>query len=208
MPRNYANAVIYKLARRDGQGECYVGSTCDIRTRRTNHKTRCTNPNAKEHHFPVYEHIRANGGWDEWECVPIESYPCENKIDLEIRERHWVDTLKPALNAQLPAAAALAGGFAEYKAEYRAEYYAANREALLVQKAEYYEANRETCRERQNEYYAANRETILAKQAERVRCDCGDEVRRNWMPRHRRSNKHQRLMASQALSPEANLGEA
>jgi hypothetical protein len=195
MPRNYANAVIYKIARRDGHGESYVGSTCDLRTRRKTHKHTCTSPNHRGYGYPVYQHIRDNGGWDEWECVPIEAFPCETKTELEIRERHWVDTLKPALNVQKPAAVALAGGKAEYAAEYYAKYYAANREKIAEKIASYQAANREKIAKQQAEYYVANRERIAEKQAERVTCECGSVIARGGLAVHQRTAKHIRAMA-------------
>jgi len=179
MPRNYANAVIYKIARRDGTGECYVGSTCDIRSRRRSHKCSCTNPNEKHHKSPVYQHICANGGWDEWECVPIEAFPCENKTELEIRERHWVDELKPALNVYNPAAHALAGGRAAYHAAYNAKYRKDNKEALSVYCAE---------------YRKDNKEAIRAKWSVKVQCECGSVVSRGNLYKHQRTAKHARLI--------------
>jgi hypothetical protein len=190
---NYANGIIYKLARRDGAGECYVGSTCSLRQRRYMHKHVCTVPDSQHHHMRLYEHIRSNGGWDEWDCVPLEEHPCENKTQLHIRERHWVDTLRPSLNTRAPAALALAGG----QAAYDAERYAANREAVLAQKAEYYAANRERLAAKMADYYAANRERLLARSKERVTCECGAEVSRSNLGTHRRSPKHARSMAAQ-----------
>jgi hypothetical protein len=122
------------LARRDGTGECYVGSTCSLRQRRYMHKRACTVPDNSKHHMRLYEHIRSNGGWDEWDCVPLEEHPCENKTQLHIRERHWVDTLRPSLNTRAPAAVALAGG----KAAYAAEHYKEHAEELSAQEVEYY----------------------------------------------------------------------
>ena len=179
MPRNYANGLIYKLARRDGHGECYVGSTCDLRTRRQAHKNNCMRHDTPKGQYALYVHIRANGGWDEWNCVPIEEFPCETRTQLLIRERHWVDTLKPSLNSHMPASIALGGGQVAYNRtnaaawamanpervrERSRAYRAEHREAVLQKKREYREQNREALRGKARLHREANREMLRERQ--------------------------------------------
>ncbi len=202
---DYSNSVVYLLGRKDGTGEYYVGSTCNLQRRRWTHKHSCNDPKERNHNYPVYQHIRANGGWDEWDMRVLEQVHCESREELELRERHWYDQLKPTLNTQAPASVALAGGEKEYQAEYHAahrerilerhaEYYAANRKRLMERHAEYYAANRKRLLEQKAEYYLANRERIL----EKVQCECGREVNRCNLSAHRRSAKHQVRMQSAA----------
>jgi hypothetical protein len=115
MPRDHSNAVVYKIARRDGEGDIYIGATSYLPTRRACHKRRCTDPKGFAFHTPVYEHIRANGGWDEWEVVAVEEFPCDNRTELARREREWVDRLAPRLNTYYPNAIEAAGGLTQYK---------------------------------------------------------------------------------------------
>jgi hypothetical protein len=163
---DYSRSVIYKICHRDPSlTECYVGSTTNLRQRRHQHKDVCTHTSRRNHNFPVYCHIRANGGWDEWQVVPVEEFPCETGTQLAIRERYWVEQLGATLNRQQPGAIALAGGFAEYRAA----------------------------------WYAQNREDVQARQkawsSKRVSCECGAEMSRSAMPRHRRTAKHALAMA-------------
>jgi hypothetical protein len=184
---DYQRGVIYKLARRDGTGECYIGSTTHIINRRAQHKRCVNNLNQTE---PKYIHIRDNGGWDDWCCIVIEQFPCESKTELEIRERHWIDKMKPVLNANKPAGAALAGGLTEYKAEYDVRYRIDNRERIAEQQARYYADHREQWAR----YYNDNREQILEQQAELVTCECGAIIRKSSIARHRRRAPHQRAL--------------
>ena len=50
----------------------------------------------------VYQFIRDKGGWDEWVMIPIEVFPCNDKKELEVRERHHIELLKPKLNKNIP----------------------------------------------------------------------------------------------------------
>jgi len=41
-------------------------------------------------------------GWDEVKIILIESFPCDNKMELEKRERYYIDQLSPSLNSSRP----------------------------------------------------------------------------------------------------------
>ena len=100
----YENSIIYKLVHKNDQDNenIYVGSTTNFRGRKREHKRSCNEEKKKEYNYKVYQFIRENGGWDEWEMVAIETYPCENKREIEIRERFHIETLKPKLNKNIP----------------------------------------------------------------------------------------------------------
>jgi hypothetical protein len=67
---------VYKLVCKDVNAtEVYVGSSTSLRNRRSGHKSGCNNVNDKRYNFRVYQHIRANGGWDNWQLLPIERVP-------------------------------------------------------------------------------------------------------------------------------------
>lgn len=75
----------------------YVGSTRNYRQRKFNHKSHCGNQNCREYNFPVYQMIRANGGWENWEMVPIEELEC-TKIEASIREQFYIEQFKNIVN--------------------------------------------------------------------------------------------------------------
>jgi len=94
-----SNYIIYKIqCLTDISGALlYVGSTRNFRQRKCNHKSHCNNINAQEYNFPVYQMIRANGGWDNWEMVPIEELN-GTKIQASIREQHWIEEYRNTVN--------------------------------------------------------------------------------------------------------------
>ena len=189
-PVDYSKGVIYKIARRDGTGECYVGSTTNLRQRRSSHKSTCCNPNSAQHNLPVYQHIRANGGWSDWEVAPIEQWSCASKQELEIRERHWIDELKPQLNSYKPAGYALAGGMAQYQKDWRE----VNKEYQKQYSKQYYQQHADELKEYHKQYRAEHAEEKKQYAAERIECECGAVVSRGCIARHRKSAKHQWVM--------------
>ena len=76
----YSKACVYKIvAKADPEVALYVGSTVDFRNRRIHHKSNTSNQNTREYTLKLYTHIRANGGWDQFEMIVIQQYPCETK---------------------------------------------------------------------------------------------------------------------------------
>jgi hypothetical protein len=72
----YENSVIYKICCKDPTiTDNYIGSTCAFRKRKINHKLNCTNQDAKFYNHYVYQFIRENGGWPNWQMVVVNAYP-------------------------------------------------------------------------------------------------------------------------------------
>ena len=183
----YANGKIYRLVN-SVDNEEYVGSTCTtLAKRKSRHKqhartytTRC-----------VYQHLNAIG-WDNVDIVLIEEYPCDSKMELERRERYWIETLKPILNKNVPTRTHQeysidnADKIKEYKHTYRQqntdklkeyahEHYQKNADKIKEQTREYKEQNADKIKDRRREYRQQNadrikeqkREYRLRKKAER-----------------------------------------
>ena len=94
---------VYKLVCKDVTAtEIYVGSSSSLRNRRANHKSACSNENWKSYNLPVYQYIRANGGWDNWQLLPIERVEFDFKFELHDRERHHMEALHATLNSRVP----------------------------------------------------------------------------------------------------------
>jgi hypothetical protein len=100
---DYGKSIIYKLCCKDPTiTDIYVGSTVNKNRRNQLHKHYCNNINDKKYNFYVYEFIRNHGNWDNWQFVVVENFPCENKIQLQTRERYWLETLNATLNKVIP----------------------------------------------------------------------------------------------------------
>lgn len=178
MPK-YENSIIYKLCHQDDleNNNIYVGSTTNFRIRKYKHKASCINEKKKDYKTPVYQFIRDNGGWTEWQMIPIEVYPCNDKKELEVRERHHIELLKPKLNKQIPTRT-------------QKEYYNVNKEKILENAKEYYNDNKKQIKNTSKKYYEANKEQVKEKRKEKVICDnCGAETTKNHLKRHQKSKK-------------------
>lgn len=155
----YRNGKIYRLVN-SVDTEIYVGSTCTSLSKRIyKHKS-----DAKEQtDRRVYAHLNPIG-WDNVDIILIEEYPCQNKMELERRERHWIETLKASLNTYLPTRSHKE--YDEDNKEKRHEYYEENKKLILENKREYYEKNKEVIAENKREYVENNKDKIAEYQKE------------------------------------------
>ena len=102
-PIKYENGLIYKICCNDPNiTDCYIGSTTNIIKRRQQHKYNYTNEKSKKYQYYIYQFIRENCGWDNWSLVLIEYYPCNNKLELEKRERYYIEEFHATLNRFIP----------------------------------------------------------------------------------------------------------
>ena len=145
---NYDKSSIYKLCSKDlNVKEIYVGSTVNFTRRKCHHKYSCNNPDSPIHHFKVYEYIRNNGGFENWDMIEVEAYCAADKKDLHKRERYWIENLESRLNCKIPGRTIK---------EYRDD----NKEEIAQKCKEYYIINKEVICERSKEYSVNNKEKI------------------------------------------------
>ena len=116
---NYSNSIIYKLCCLDSSiTDIYIGSTTNKTRRKNHHKTCCNNVNNKDYNIYVYQFIRENGGFDNWDFVEIERVNAIDKSDLHKRERFYIESLKSTLNKQLSPQCQLIGLKFKFKMYY------------------------------------------------------------------------------------------
>ena len=155
---DYSKNIIYKLCCKNlDVKNIYVGSTCNFTKRKSAHKTDSNNLNCKKYNLKVYKFIRDNGGFENWEMIMIEEYPCENKMQKIKRERHHIELLCSTLNSYVPGR--------DMK-----EYYQDNKEKIKEYRKnnsdkmkEYREDNKQKVKEFQKEWYEKNKERIKEK---------------------------------------------
>jgi hypothetical protein len=100
---NYQNGMIYKLVCLDPTiTEKYIGSTTDFNNRKYNHKYVCNTITYKHYNCPVYKFIREHGGWNNWQMILIEKWPCNDGNELRARERHYYELYGGELNYCVP----------------------------------------------------------------------------------------------------------
>ena len=190
MPRkaiNYQNSLIYKIVCRDTSiTSCYVGSTTNFVKRKQLHKSTCKGSSVK---YKVYEYIRENGGWDNWHMVMIEPFPCENALELERRERYFMQILNSDLNTYVPAQT--------YDDKSRKEYAQTYRD----NNKEYMKKYREKNMEKLKDYYEFNKEHILAQQNRPFTCECGSVIRFVGKSNHYKTKKHLSFLSNKTQQP-------
>lgn len=196
---NYSKTIIYKIVCKDiSIKECYVGSTTDFIKRKHNHKRTCHNQNYKKHHLFVYEFIRKNGGWDNWDMIEIEKYNAVDKQDQHKRERFYIEKFEAKLNKVIPSRTLEeyeemrknSPARKQYNLERSKNNYKENKIKILQQQKEYNEKNKEVISQRRKAYREEHKEEIAQKKKEKIVCECGVEVCKSHLARHKRSEKH------------------
>ena len=171
MTRNYSKTQIYQIVCKDlGILDKYVGSTTDLIRRRQMHKSSCNNPNQKLYNTKLYKTIRDNGGWDNWQMIMVEVFPCKNREEAFKREREVYELLSPSLNKNRPHVTPEEKKLyytqnSERIIECSKQYYADNTQVILEQRKKHYADNTEAILEQRKQYYLDNLEKIKIYQA-------------------------------------------
>ena len=107
MPRtnvDYSKTIMYKIVCNDLEiTHAYVGHSTSFIKRKSDHKAICNNPQSRSYNLNLYQIINANGGWDNWNMIEIEKYPCGDGNEARKRERYWFNELKANMNTCIPS---------------------------------------------------------------------------------------------------------
>lgn len=187
MPRkaiDYSKCLIYKLCCDDPTiTDIYVGHTTDKIRRKNEHKYCCNNPNAKNHNFYVYQFIRENGGWNNWNIIIIEAYSCENNNQAEFRERYWIETLQSTLNKNIPTRSCR-------------ERYMQDQDEFCKKAKAYREEHRDEIKENKKNFYQENKEEIEKQKKQKINCECGSIINKGDKAKHIKTKKHNNYLNS------------
>ena len=166
-PIDYSKSVIYKICCKDPNvKEIYIGSTTNFTKRKYAHKSG-VNKICDKNDFKLYNFIRENGGWDNWDMVMIKQYSnCKNKLKLHKKERKYIEKYNATLNGSIP--------FTTIN-ETRQKYIINNPEKIKQSKQDYRDTHRQRINEKHN-------------------CECGGVYSRSNKARHQKSKKHQNFI--------------
>ena len=183
-PIDYSKTYFYKIVCKDTSiTDCYVGHTTDFTKRKYTHKHSCQNNMNKGFNNLVYDFIRKNGQWDNWEMILIDVENCENSLVAHQRERFYKEQLNATLNKNIPA---------RTKQEYRQDHKDKNNQYSR----EYWKNNNERLLN-YKKHYRENKKDIIAERAKsKIICNCGSVCRKAGISRHINTQKHLNYVSS------------
>ena len=195
MPRNYIiyeNTIIYKIVCKNlNIKELYVGSTTNFKHRKRSHKEACTNDLHPSYLQQKYVVMRANEGWENWEMIEIEKFPCADSNEARARERYWCETLNSSMNTRKPLRTL------DEKEAYDKIWFQLNKDILKDKRIEKYNKIKDDVEfrksnvQRVNEYRQKNHDAILTRQRANITvCQCGSSHRSTDRSQHLKSKKH------------------
>tara|TARA_R110000851_G_scaffold313936_1_gene475772 strand:+ start:140 stop:748 length:609 start_codon:yes stop_codon:yes gene_type:complete len=192
-------AYIYKIYD-NTNGNVYYGSTKQLLCKRiAGHRADYKKYlNEKFAYVKSFDILKNN---DYSYCV-VEEVEYENKWELLNKERYYIENNK-CINKCIPNRTNK-----EYKEdnkekikeyyednketlkEYQKIYQQDNKEIIKEYKKEYYENNKEILSEKNKIYRESNKEIINQKQKEKITCECGCEITKSNLIRHKKTKKH------------------
>tara|TARA_R110000868_G_scaffold96904_2_gene266535 strand:- start:101 stop:685 length:585 start_codon:yes stop_codon:yes gene_type:complete len=157
--------------------DCYVGRTKDVTSRSNQHHVCCNSEKSKAYNYKLYKMIRANGGFDNWIFVEIETieHADDDTILAREREAFWYHELNATLNNNVPNQSTQLSksiwkkNNPEYASQYSKQYALKNKDAIILKSKIYYEKHKEQMHAATTKWVQANREKNRAYQRERYR---------------------------------------
>jgi len=95
---DYSKCCIYKIEHIEDETLVYVGQTTNFKQRKSKHKSDCNNEKGNKFNCKLYKMIRNNGGWNMFQMVELEKFPCCDRQEAERREYEIVRELKASMN--------------------------------------------------------------------------------------------------------------
>jgi hypothetical protein len=194
---DYSKCQMYKLRHKDDllDENIYVGHTTDFNKRKISHKKGCCNPNSEEYNNKKNTTIRANGGWDEWEMLLIEDYPCANEVEALTREQELMDLMDAKLNTNRAIRTE------EQQKEYHQNWRDTHKEERVIYDKKYRDTHKEELneyfknynkehKEEKKEYDKEYWEKIKEKRLQEVICVCGVKMCKSSLSKHLKSEGH------------------
>ena len=167
IPIDYSNTIIYKLVHKEDydNANIYIGNTTDFIRRKNKHKSSCNCVTNIGYTDKKYQYICGNGGWECFNMIEVEKFPCNDGNEAKAREEYW----RCHFNSQLNMRKAYITDVE--KKEWDKEYYKNNKDKILKYSKEYKEQNKD-------------------KILEQITCECGCILTQGGLSHHLKSQKH------------------
>lgn len=178
--------TMYKILPKNAAFDyCYIGHTNNFAFRKQQHMAPCIDTSHSKAHIKLYETIRSNGGWDEWEMIELEKFNGKTKVEARIREQELIKEHNATLN-MLSAYITEEERKATKKAiteKFREE----NKEYLKEQTKKYKEEHKEVIAQQMKKYREENKDAIYQKTKEYR--ENNKEKHQEWQKVWRENNK-------------------
>jgi len=163
---NYQESRIYRL---EGEGKYYIGSTTKrLCERKAVHKAHAKRyPDRK-----IYNYFNTIG-WDKVNIILIETFPCNNKEELNAKEDEHIKKYITDSNCLNSRGALMTS---EQRNDYAQKYKESDIGKTNIKEAKIKWENSDKCK---------------AYKSEKILCDCGLEVQRSSLYHHRTSSRHE-----------------
>ena len=195
-PIDYSKTHFYKIVCKDlSISDCYVGHTTDFTKRKSKHKGKYSLEGNRDYHLYVYQFIRNNGGWDNFDMILIKTVECNNSLEARKIERELIEELKATLNQRIPIISNEEKK--EYKKNWSITNYENNKQAKKERKKRRYEAKKEQLLLQQKQRYNDNKEAIKAWKSIKNECECGGHYINGNKASHFKTNHHQAYLNQQ-----------
>ena len=100
---DYSNTIIYKITCKDTSvTDVYVGHTTNFVQRKHAHKQSCNSDKTANHKCKLYDVIRNNGGWLNWQMEIIHFLNCHDHYEARQKEQEYFILLNATLNSIEP----------------------------------------------------------------------------------------------------------
>jgi hypothetical protein len=100
---DYSNTIFYKIYCRDPSiNDLYIGHTTNFVQRKHAHKQSCLNTKNSNYNCKLYDVIRRNKGWDNWNMEIIAFHECDNLMSAKKYEQKYFEEYKATLNSIEP----------------------------------------------------------------------------------------------------------
>ena len=183
---DYSKTSIYKIVCKDLEvKDLYIGHTTNFYKRKQEHKNNCIKENYAAFNSYVYQEIRKNGGWNNWDMIEVEKYICNDEREATARERFWMENLHATLNKIVPN-----------RTKEEIKLYSKNH--YQQHKEEIHEQNQQNKEKRFNynlQYRNENKEKIKAYKTEKISCECGCIISRSQLSVHKKTKRHFEFMS-------------
>ena len=169
---------IYKITSPQEEQCCYIGKTTKKLNERFN-KHKCNYKkwlNGRYHHVTSYEIMQ----YPDTTIELVEDDLDESQA-VE-RERYWVSQFN-TVNKQIPGRT-------------KCEWHQDNHERIVEYKKRWHQDNHERRSENNKRWHVENREIISERRSQKIPCECGCLVARRNIASHKKTIKHQKLLAS------------